>query len=578
MRLQVTKTKNSESFFIIKSYRKDGKSTSKVVEKLGTLEEVIQKANGRDPYEWAKERARCLTEQEKQQKMDVLVKYSPTKQISMGNQRSFNGGYLFLQQLYYQLELDKICKTIQGKYKIEFNLNGVLSQLLFSRILYPGSKREAFYTMHKYLESPQIELHHFYRALEILSKESTYIQSQLYKNSQKVSRRNNRVLYYDCTNFFFEIEEEDDFRRYGKSKENRPNPIVQMGLFMDGDGIPLAFDLTHGSTNEQTTLKPLERKLLDDFSMSKFVVCTDAGLSSTTNRKFNDIQGRAFITTQSIKKLKKHLKNWALEPTGWKLSGSMSKKEYSLEEINELANYKLTFYKERWIFEDGLEQRLIITYSFKYKKYQEKIRNRQVARAQKIIDSGRQLKKSKNPNDVRRFIKQTHLTKNGEIADKQQIGLDETVIQNEEQYDGLYGVCTNLEDSVEEIIKVNQGRWEIEETFRIMKSEFEARPVYLSREDRIHAHFITCFISMMVFRLLEQRLPENHTYGEIIETLRKMNFYRIDGEGIVPIYTRTNLTDDLHQQAGFRTDYQIIPQKELKKILKKTRSRKITTK
>ena len=431
MRLQVTKTKNSESFFIIKSYRKDGKSTSKVVEKLGTLEEVIQKANGRDPYEWAKERARCLTEQEKQQKMDVLVKYSPTKQISMGNQRSFNGGYLFLQQLYYQLELDKICKTIQGKYKIEFNLNGVLSQLLFSRILYPGSKREAFYTMHKYLESPQIELHHFYRALEILSKESTYIQSQLYKNSQKVSRRNNRVLYYDCTNFFFEIEEEDDFRRYGKSKENRPNPIVQMGLFMDGDGIPLAFDLTHGSTNEQTTLKPLERKLLDDFSMSKFVVCTDAGLSSTTNRKFNDIQGRAFITTQSIKKLKKHLKNWALEPTGWKLSGSMSKKEYSLEEINELANYKLTFYKERWIFEDGLEQRLIITYSFKYKKYQEKIRNRQVARAQKIIDSGRQLKKSKNPNDVRRFIKQTHLTKNGEIADKQQIGLDETVIQNE---------------------------------------------------------------------------------------------------------------------------------------------------
>lgn len=578
MRIQVTKTKNSESFYITKSYRKNGKSTSKIVEKLGSLEEVIRKANGQDPYEWAKERATYLTELEKQQKLDVLVKYSPVKQIPIGNQVSFNGGYLFLQQLYYQLGLDKICMNIQEKYKIEFDLNGILSQLLFSRILYPGSKREAFYTMSKYLETPKVELHHFYRALAVLSKESTLIQSQLYKNSQKVRPRNNRILYYDCTNFFFEIEEEDELRKYGKSKENRPNPIVQMGLFMDGDGVPLAFDLSQGSTNEQTTLKPLERKLLDDFSMSKFVVCTDAGLSSTANRKFNNIQGRAFITTQSIKKLKKHLKNWALNPTGWKLCGSHSKTEYSLEEIDQLDNNKLIFYKERWILEDELEQRLIITYSLKYKKYQEKIRERQVTRAQTIIDSGQQLKKSKNPNDVRRFIKQTHVTKNGEIADKQQIGLDEAVINKEAQYDGFYGVCTNLEDSVEDIIKVNHNRWEIEETFRIMKSEFEARPVYLSREDRIHAHFITCFVSMMMFRLLEQRLPENYTYGEIIETLREMNFYRVDGEGFIPIYTRTNLTDDLHQQSGFRTDYQIIPQKELKKIFKETKSGKITTK
>lgn len=578
MRLQITKTKNSESFFITKSYRKNGKSTSKVVEKLGTLEEVIQKANGQDPYEWAKNRAKDLTEQEKQQQKEILVQYSPTKQISMGDQVSFNGGYLFLQQLYYQLELDKICKKIQEKYKIEFDLNGILSQLIFSRVLYPGSKREAFYTMHKYLEAPQVELHHFYRALAVLSKESTRIQSQLYKNSQKVRPRNNRILYYDCTNFFFEIEEEDELRKYGKSKENRPNPIVQMGLFMDGDGLPLAFDLARGSANEQTTLKPLERKLLDDFSMSKFIVCTDAGLSSTANRKFNDIQGRAFITTQSIKKLKKHLKSWALATTGWKLSGSTSKKEYSLEEIQVLANHKATFYKERWILEDGLEQRLIVTYSLKYQHYQEKIRERQVTRAQRLIDSGQVLKKSKNPNDVRRFIKQTHVTKNGEVADKQQTGLDETVIDKEAQYDGFYGVCTNLEDTVEEIIKINHNRWEIEETFRIMKSEFEARPVYLSREDRIHAHFITCFISMMIFRLLEKRLPKNYTYGEIIETLREMTFYRIDGEGMIPTYTRTNLTDDLHQQAGFQTDYQIIPQKEFKKIFKETKSRKITTK
>lgn len=577
MRVQVSKSKNSESLYISKAVRIDGKSTSKVVERLGTLEEVRQKAQGQDPYEWARERAQLLTEQEKNQAREVLVKFSPGKQIPANQQLSFNGGYLFLQQLYYQLGLDKICASIQSKYKTTFDLNAVLSQLIYSRILFPGSKQRAFHNKESYLETPSLDLQHFYRALELITRENDQIQAQLYKNSRKVVDRNAQILYYDCTNFFFEIEQEDAFRKYGKSKENRPNPIVQMGLFLDGNGIPLAFDLSSGNTNEQGTLKPLEKKILKDFSLSKMVICTDAGLSSTANRKFNNIQNRAFITTQSVKKLKKHLKDWALEQTGWQIVGDPSPKEYTLEEIRAIGAKEQTFFKERWIHEAGLEQRMIVSYSLKYKQYQEKIRQRQIERAEKLIQSGQKLAKKKNPNDVKRFIKQTHVTQEGEKAEKEVLALDTSVIEQEARYDGFYAVCTNLNDPVEDIIQVNHQRWEIEETFRIMKSEFEARPVYLSREDRIRAHFITCFMAMMIFRLLEKRLDSPDSYGEIIETLKAMNFYQVTGEGVIPTYTRTDLTDRLHEQAGFRTDYQILPQKSLKKIFKQTKSGHITT-
>ncbi|WP_368986748.1 IS1634 family transposase [Caldifermentibacillus hisashii] len=571
MRVKISESKNSKSFYIIKSVRINGKSTSKIVEKLGTLEEVTLKANGQDPYEWAKARAKELTKQASMKEPDILVKFSPNKQIKPNQDVLFNGGYLFLQKLYYQLGLHKICEKISQTHKFEFDLNAILSQLVYSRILYPGSKLQAFHTMEKYIERPRISLHQFYRALEVISKENDFIQSQLYKNIQDIIQRNSKILYYDCTNFFFEIEQEEGLRQYGHSKENRPNPIVQMGLFMDGNGIPLAFDLNAGNTNEQTTLKPLEKKILKDFSVSKFVVCTDAGLSSTANRKFNDLKNRAFITTQSLKKLKKYQKEWALEETGWRSADPKNPKIFTIQEINAIGDKNLIFYKERWINEDGLEQRLIVSYSLKYKEYQEKIRGRQIERAEKMIASGQKLKKKKNANDVRRFIKQTHVTVNGEIADKEVLMLDDSIIKKEAQYDGFYAVCTNLKDDVRAILKVNQGRWEIEETFRIMKSEFSARPVYLSRDDRIKAHFTTCFIAMTIFRILEKRLKEKFTYGEIIDTLRTMSFYEIPGEGMIPTYTRTELTDKLHEQAGFRTDFQILPTKTLKKILKQTK-------
>ena len=570
MRLQISKSKNASSLYVTKSIYVNGVSTSKVVEKLGTYDELKEKLNGEDPIEWAKAYVAELTRKEKEEKREVMVRYSPAKQIDKDEQKTFNGGYLFLQQIYHQLGLSKISKVISDKYKFTYNLDSVLSRLVYSRIIFPASKLATCEQSKLFMEKPEFELQHVYRSLEVLAKESDYIQSELYKNSLKICDRNKGILYYDCTNYFFETEQEDGLRQYGVSKEHRPNPIVQMGLFMDGDGFPLAFCINKGNTNEQVTLKPLEKKIISDFGLSRFVVCTDAGLASVANRKFNDIQDRAFITTQSIKKLKASLREWALDSTGWKMSGSDVL--YDLTELNEDSNLDLTFYKERWIKEKDLEQKLIVTFSTKYQKYQQSIRNRQVERAQKVIDTNPGKLKKCNSNDYKRFISKSHCTENGEVAENESYSIDTDLIAGEAAYDGFYAVCTNLDDDASAIIKVNQRRWEIEESFRIMKSEFKARPVYLQRDDRIEAHFTTCFISLMIYRILEKKLGEKYTCHDIVTGLRDMNFFEITGEGYLPTYTRTDLTDDLHDAFGFRTDYQIVNTKQMKKIFKDTKN------
>ena len=569
MRLQISKSKNASSLYVTKSIYVNGVSTSKVVEKLGTYDELKEKLNGEDPIEWAKAYVAELTRKEKEEKREVLVRYSPAKQIEKDEQKSFNGGYLFLQQIYHQLGLSKISKVISDKYKFTYNLDSVLSRLVYSRIIFSASKLATCEQSRLFMEQPEFELQHVYRSLEVLAKESDYIQSELYKNSLKICDRNKGILYYDCTNYFFETEQEDGLRQYGVSKEHRPNPIVQMGLFMDGDGFPLAFCINKGNTNEQVTLKPLEKKIISDFGLSRFVVCTDAGLASVANRKFNDIQDRAFITTQSIKKLKASLREWALDSTGWKMSGSDVL--YDLTELNEDSNLDLTFYKERWIKEKDLEQKLIVTFSTKYQKYQQSIRNRQIERAQKVIDTNPGKLKKCNSNDYKRFISKSHCTENGEVAENESYSINTDLIAGEAAYDGFYAVCTNLDDDASAIIKVNQRRWEIEESFRIMKSEFKARPVYLQRDDRIEAHFTTCFISLMIYRILEKKLGEKYTCHDIVTGLRDMNFFEITGEGYLPTYTRTDLTDDLHDAFGFRTDYQIVNTKQMKKIFKDTK-------
>lgn len=570
MRLSVIKSKNAASFYVIKSVTVDGKRTSKIVEKLGTYDELLKKLNGRDPYEWAKEYVEELTRLEKEGKEPVVIaEYSPSKLIDSNIQRTFNVGYLFLQQIYYALGLHKICDTISDKYKFTFDLNSILSRLSYGRILFPASKLATNELSKKFIEQPNFELQHIYRALEYIAKESDFIQSELYKNSLEISKRNTGVLYYDCTNYFFEIEQEDGLKQYGFGKDHKPNPIVQMGLFMDGDGIPLAFSISKGNTNEQVTLTPLEKQVLSDFNLSKFVVCTDAGLASAANRKFNNIGGRAFITTQSVKKLKKHLKEWALDTNGWHLSDESE--VYDISNLDEEKYKDKIFHKERWIKEDGLEQKLIVTYSLKYKNYQRLIRNNQIERAKKIININPTKLKKCNSNDYKRFIAKMHCTSEGEIAKKEFYSIDTKLIENEEAFDGFYAVCTNLEDDASRIAEINRKRWEIEECFRIMKSEFRARPVYLSRDDRIIAHFTTCFISLIMYRLLEKKLGGKYTCHEILSKLKEMNFYELKGEGYIPTYIRNDLTDDLHEAFGFRTDYQIVSTKQMKKIIKETK-------
>lgn len=567
MTLTISRSKNAVSLYVTKSVRENGKKYSKVVEKLGTVAELAKKLDGQDPIQWAKEYVRELTRQEQAGRLpDVLVKASPGQQITKNEQRLFSGGYLFLQKIYHELGIDKICHRIEEKYQFSFDLDSVLSRLVYGRILFPSSKLATFELAKKFLEQPRFELQHIYRGLEVIAKETDYIQSELYKRSAHVLRRETGVLYYDCTNYFFEIEQEDGMKQYGHSKEHRPNPIVQMGLFMDGEGFPLAFSVTEGNANEQTTLKPLEQKLLSDFSLSKFVVCTDAGLSSVANRKYNDMGGRAFITAQSIKKLKKHLRDWALHPDGWRLPGE--NKTYNIEAIDEQS----TFYKERWIHEDGLEQKLIVTYSVKYRDYQRTIRQGQIERARKLMTANPAKLKKANPNDYKRFIAKKNITVDGEIADKEFYRIDDDKIKSEEAFDGFYGVCTNLDDDPATIIKINHRRWEIEECFRIMKSEFKARPIYLKRDDRIKAHFTTCFLSLMLYRVLEKKLNEKFTCSEMIQGLRDLRFLEIPKEGYLPAYTRTDFTDALHDAFGFRTDYQIISNRIMKKLFKQTKS------
>jgi transposase len=576
MRLKVTKSKNAASLYVIKSVynNKTQSNSSVIVEKLGTEAELRKKLNGQDPYEWAKNYIEELNQKEKELKREVIVKYNQSKLIDKDKQRSFNGGYLFLQKIYHQLGLHTICKKISSNYKFAFNLDSILSRLIYGRILYPSSKLNTSQQSKKLLEQPDFELQHIYRALEVIAKETDFIQSELYKNSLALSKRNDRILYYDCTNYFFEIEQEDGLKQYGFGKDHKPNPIVEMGLFMDGDGIPLAFSIHSGNTNEQTTLRPLEEKILKDFELSKFIVCTDAGLSSTDNRKFNNKKDRAFITTQSVKKLKKHLRQWALDTTGWHLSETGKTYDIGKLDQNEKTyeKYKnVTFYKERWIKEDGLEQKLIVTYSLKYRDYQKQIRNRQLDRASKLIETRPSDIKKKGQNDFKRFISHTNITNDGEIADKAIYSLDEKAIANEEMYDGFYAVCTNLDDDASAITKINHRRWEIEECFRIMKSEFKARPVYLSRDDRIQAHFTTCFLALTLYRYLEKRLGEKFTSHDIVTGLREINFYSVPAEGHIPTYTRTDFTDALHEAFGFRTDYQIVSTKQMKNIFKDTK-------
>ena len=575
MRVTTSKSKNSESFYITQSYTSaQGKSTSKTVRKLGTLAELSKRLNTdrEGVMAWANEQARLETMKYKSEKEDaiVMVPFHSNKLMDCHKQKLFTGGYLFLQSVYYGLKMDSICRKIKSRYKFEYDLNAILSDLIYTRVLEPFSKRSSFQAAKQFLEPPTYELHDVYRALSILAEEMDFIQAEVYKNSFFLGNRNDRILYYDCTNYYFEIEQEDGDKKYGKSKEHRPNPIIQMGLFTDGDGLPLAFSLFPGNQNEQKSLKPLETKILQQFGCEKFIYYSDAGLASEDNRVLNHMGQRAFIVTQSIKKLPAEDRAWALDKRGFKrLSDDVS---VDITELPEDDKDHL-YYKDEPFTTKKLHQRLIITYSPKYAAYQKAVRAEQIARAEKMVANGSLKRQRKNPNDPARFVNKIAATEEGEKA-KIHYYLDLDKIAEEEMYDGLYAVCTDLlDDDVADILKVSEGRWQIEDCFRTMKTDFEARPVYLNRQDRIKAHFLTCFLALLHFRLLKRSLKGAYTTEQLIQTLRNIKFADVEEQGFMPVYERNEITDNLHEACGFRSDYEFITKRKMKGIQKKSKRR-----
>ena len=590
MKLTISKSKNATLYYVQKSYRTDsGKSSTRTVERLGTIEEVKSRFGEENTLEAVKKYIKELTAADKELRRDVTIKLSQDKIISKNEQRCYNGGYLFLQKVYHELGLDKICKKIEKKHKNEYDLDAILQMLLYTRIIYPGSKRSSLEDAKRFIEQPEADIHQVYRALSLLAKESDDIQAAVYKNSLKLGKRDDSVIYYDCTNYYFESEEECGLRQYGHSKESRPNPIVQMGLFTDKNGIPLAFCINPGNTSETTTLKPLEDTLREKFGISKVITCTDGGLASYENRLNDHVGERAFITVQSLKKLAGHLQDWALETTGWHMvifekdkAPKLSEEEYDLTQLDPDVYADKLFCRERWIKTtlsktgEELEQRLIVTFSFKYREYLRRIREKQVARAAKIIERGEAGKFGKGQNDPKRFITGESCTIDGEMAEYTSYTLNQEMIDQEARFDGFYGICTDLEDdNAGEIIRLNGGRWIIEDCFRITKTDFEARPVFLQRDDRIRAHFLTCFLALILYKYLAKKVNRGGKHfspGEIIGTLQDMNFLSIPGEGYIPTYTRTDLTNNLHGSAGFRTDTQIVSRQRMKKIISEVKN------
>lgn len=555
MRLSIQKSKNHEFLYIVKDFYSKGKRTTKIIDKLGTVSSLMLQLNlsHDEVISWARQKAKDLTLDETHESNKIILSFSSNSLLPFNDNRAYNCGYLFLQSLLYQMKISNIFRNVSSRHKCQFNLEAIFTDSVYSRVLHPSSKRSSFEFSKTLLEPPKYQLEDVYRSLSVFSKESDYILSELYKNSNFIHKRNVSTLYYDCTNYYFEIEQEDNFRKYGKGKEHRPNPIVGMGLFMDGDGIPLSYSLYPGNRNEQLTLKPLERKIIRDFELSKFIYCSDAGLGSLSNKKFNSMKERAYIITQSIKKLKKEDRNLALDFSRFKpLTDELYYQELPL---------------------DGkIQERMIITYSPKYAAYQKNIRLKQIQRAENMIkENGKIKKQRRNLNDPARFIETIINNENGEIIEKNYI-LNEAKILEESQYDGFYAITTNLEDDdVTKIIAISERRWQIEECFRIMKTDFKASPIYLQLEDRINAHFLICFTALLTIRLLSIKLGNKYTVQELLKTLRNMTLTDTGYGSYIPSYTRTEITDELHESFGFRTDYEISTKQNIRNIIKNTK-------
>lgn len=601
MYLIPSKPAEGKIIYIAKSFRtKSGASTTKNVRRLGTMAEIREREGVADAWAWAKSQVEIANTEERENRRKVTVSFSPDKVINRDELRSFNIGYLTLNKLYYELGIDRICAGVERRGKFKYDLNEIMRQLVLCRILWPASKLATWELASTLALVKPVSLHQIYRSLIAIERNMDYIQGRLFRYSKDLLKRNTSVIYYDCTNFFYESTVETGLRRPGASKENRRTPIVQMGVFMDADGLPLAFNINPGNTNEQVTLRPLEKMIGEKMDIEEFIMCTDAGLSSGSNKVYNDTDKRKFITAQSVKTLpdtegkKKSsgkIKTWAMADGGWHLPNG-PETEYTLTEILKPENHELykdkIFYKERWYptwvkdvetgIETRLEQRCIVSFSLKYLEYQRHKRQQNLDKAEKAIRHGNA---SESPKNFRSYIIEDKCTKEGELAEVEAgYRIDYDRVSDEERYDGFYAITTNLEEYTDKLgnrhhtipglLKINRARWEIEESFRIMKTQMKARPVYHRTDKAIKAHFAICFIALFLYRVLEHRLGGPFTTDQIMSALRNMNALHIQSEGFIPTFKRTALTDKLFEISGFRLDTEIITLKKLKSIISMT--------
>ena len=610
MKLYYDKRLKDPTYYIQQGFRNGKKTTTKNIKRLGKHSELLLITD--NPLEYAKNEVKKMNEEYRSGRFEFIVTMDfneriPSTDSPCSNSTSLNIGYLYLKDIYAKLNLSDFFKSVSSDRKITYDCNKICQFLTYARILDPASKYGTYDKLDTYYEKPQVEYQHMIRFLDILDRNSDKYLKHLFDNSENIVKRDTSVMYYDCTNYFFETEKPDEeivdevtgeiilgLRQFGISKENKTSPIVEMGLIMDSRGIPISMCIHPGNTNEQLTAVPLEKEVIKMTGNKKFIYCADAGLGSYNIRKFNDMGGRAYIVTQSVKKLGQEIKDIVFNDSNYRLlsnDDAITLKEmrtFNKKSANNLSLYNDFAYKvipantamdtglyEEKVYKNGrtkkvkakgtLHQYIIVTFSRKMMEYQRTIRERQLERAKKLLRLKDPEKIKKGPNDIRRFLKNTS-------SDTANYVLDMDKIHEEEKYDGFYAVATNLDDSAKDILAVAQNRYKIEDCFRIMKTNFDARPVFLRKPERIRAHFLICYTALLIYRLMECKLDDNLTHvttSNLIKTLRNMNVVNMDDMYYKSIYSGSQALDALERCFELQLNRKYYRPSDLNKIVKK---------
>ena len=610
MKLYYDKRLKDPTYYIQQGFRNGKKTTTKNIKRLGKHSELLLITD--NPLEYAKNEVKKMNEEYRSGRSEFIVTMDfneriPSTDSPCSNSTSLNIGYLYIKDIYAKLNLSDFFKSVSSDRKITYDCNKICQFLTYARILDPASKYGTYDKLDTYYEKPQVEYQHMIRFLDILDRNSDQYLKHLFDNSENIVKRDTSVMYYDCTNYFFETEKPDEeivdevtgeiifgLRQFGISKENKTSPIVEMGLIMDSRGIPISMCIHPGNTNEQLTAVPLEKEVIKITGNKKFIYCADAGLGSYNIRKFNDMGGRAYIVTQSVKKLGQEIKDIVFNDSNYRLlsnDDAITLKEmrtFNKKDANNLSLYNDFAYKvipantamdtglyEEKVYKNGrtkkvkakgtLHQYIIVTFSRKMMEYQRTIRERQLERAKKLLRLKDPEKIKKGPNDIRRFLKNTS-------SDTANYVLDMDKIHEEEKYDGFYAVATNLDDSAKDILAVAQNRYKIEDCFRIMKTNFDARPVFLRKPERIRAHFLICYTALLIYRLMECKLDDNLTHvttSNLIKTLRNMNVVNMDDMYYKSIYSGSQALDALERCFELQLNRKYYRPSDLNKIVKK---------